>query len=53
MLHLGYGSDHVCEKLLLFFLSNEGLWVSLIDEETDDDLGQPRRSGCYGLFDFI
>ena len=39
LLNLADGSDHVCEKLLLFFLSSEGLWVSLIDEETDDDLG--------------
>ncbi|KAK7413354.1 transcriptional regulatory protein rco1, partial [Neonectria punicea] len=26
MLHLADGYDHVCEKLLVFFLSNEGLW---------------------------
>jgi len=39
MLHLADGNDHICEKLLIFFLSNEGLWVSLIDEESDDELG--------------
>lgn len=28
----------MCEKLLIFFLSNEGVWVSLIDKEKDDNL---------------
>jgi hypothetical protein len=44
LLHLVDGNDHICEKPLIFVLSNEGLWVSLIDEENDDDLRWPRTA---------
>lgn len=39
MLHLVGGNNYVCAKFEMFFLSNEALWVSLIDKKTDDDLG--------------
>lgn len=43
---LADGNDHMCEKFLLLFLSNRGLWVSLVDE---DDLGWPREAGRFRM----
>lgn len=49
---LADGSDHICEKPLIFCLSNDGLWVSLLGEDIDDDPEWPKLSRSSGSLAF-